>query len=220
MTPAEISALLDSEDYGDRLTALNAIRNLPIAEAFELICKAIADSNPRVRYAAVSQLASLGQHDRDRTRTILLDRLENDSEIDVQASAADALGALQFTDVYPALEAAYQRSSDWVLQFSIVATLGELGDRRAFELLAAALESPTELIRTAAVAALGELGDERAIPLLLPLISDDDWQLRHRLAQALQRFAHPDAEAALAQLSQDKAAAVAAAARGEGLEEA
>ncbi|WP_338442127.1 HEAT repeat domain-containing protein [Synechococcus elongatus IITB7] len=220
MTPAEISALLDSEDYGDRLKALNLIRALERAEAFELICKAIADSNARVRYAAVSQMASLGHQDRDRTRTILIDRLENDSETDVQAAAADALGALQFSDVYPALEAAYQRSSDWVLQFSIVATLGELGDRRAFELLATALESPTDLIRTAAVAALGELGDERAIPLLLPLISDDDWQIRHRLAQALQRFTHPDAQAALAELSQDKAAAVAAAARGEGLESA
>ncbi|ABB57853.1 phycobilisome degradation protein NblB [Synechococcus elongatus] len=218
MTPAEISALLDSEDYGDRLKALNAIRNLPLADAFELICKAIADSNPRVRYAAVSQLSNLGRHDRDQARTILLDRLENDSETDVQAAAADALGALRFTDVYPALEATYQQSSDWVLQFSIVATLGELGDRRAFDLLAAAIESPVELIRTAAVAALGELGDERAVPLLLPLVSDDDWQIRHRLAQALHRFTHPDAQAALAQLSQDKAAAVAAAARGDGLE--
>lgn len=217
MTPAEISALLDSEDYGDRLRALNEIRSLAQADAFELICKAIADSNPRVRYAAVSQLSSLGQYDREHAREVLIDRLENDSETDVQAAAADALGALQFTDVYPALEAAYQRSSDWVLQFSIVATLGELGDRRAFELLAEAIQSPTDLIRTAAVAALGELGDERAIPLILPLINDDDWQIRHRVAQALHRFAHPDAQAALAQLSQDKAAAVAAAARGEGL---
>lgn len=218
MTPAEISALLDSEDYGDRLKALNAIRALELPDAFELICKAIADSNARVRYAAVSQLASLGRHDRDRAQEILLDRLDNDPETDVQAAAADALGGLKLTEAYPALEAAYHRSGDWLLQFSIVAALGELGDRRAIDLLEVAVQSPTELVRTAAVAALGELGDERAIPLLLPFVDDDDWQMRHRVAQALRQFSQPEAQAAVAKLAQDKAAAVAAAAKGEGLE--
>jgi HEAT repeat protein len=208
-TPEAVQALLSSEDFGQRLSGVNQLRSLDPHQAFEMIQGVTVDSNTRVRYAAVSQLSSLGQQDPDRTLDILRRALLEDPEPDVQAAAADALGALKLTRAFEDLQQLYHQSSEWLVQFSIIAALGELGDTRAIELLETALSSPTELIKTAAIGSLGELGDRRAIPLLLPLIGDSDWQVRHRVAQALGHFKSPEVQPALEQLAQDEVEAVA-----------
>lgn len=209
LTPESVEQLLNSEDYGDRLRAVNQIRDLDPAIAYPLIQQAVADGNPRVRYAAISQLASLGSHDRDYSLQVLRQALREDPEADVQAAAADAIGALQLTEAFDDMRAMYESSDEWLVQFSIIAALGEMGDTRAFELLQLALQSGNELVFTAAIGSLGELGDERALPLLLGYVDADDWQVRHRLVQALANYHHPDAKAALEKLSQDTAVVVA-----------
>mgnify|MGYP006278686931 CR=1 FL=1 len=216
MSVAAIQALLASENFGDRLRALNEVRALPAVEALPLVLQACGDANTRVRYAAVSQVASLGTVDLPRAAALLRDRLQNDPEPDVQAAAADAIGALKLTEAYPELEQLYRGTSEWLVQFSIIAALGELGDGRAFELLREALDSEIGLVQTAALTALGELGDRRAVDLLVGRAGDEDWQVRHRVAQALNHFRDEAvAIATLSQLQQDENELVAAAARGE-----
>jgi len=212
ITPDSVRALLQSEDYGDRLKAVNQMRELDRPIAFELIQIAANDSNPRVRYAAVSQVASLGQTDLVTAESLLKRVLTQDPEPDVQAAAADTIGGLKLTAAYPALAELYHSTPEWLVRFSIVAALGELGDKRAFELLQDALHGENDLIATAAIGALGELEDERAIPLLLGYVDSDDWQVRHRLVQALNHFSHPDAVSALQRLAGDESAIVAEAA--------
>jgi len=203
MNLPNIQQLLDSSDYGDRLSGLNLLRQLPAQEGFSMIKPLIKDKNARVRYAAVSQLDTLGHIDLDAALELLRERLFTDSEIDVRAAAADAIAGLKLTVAFEDLRQAYEKSSEWLLQFSILASLGELGDIRAFDLLKEALTSPNELFRTAAISSLGELGDPRAIPLLLPFLTDEDWQIRHRLAQALGHFQTPETQEALKKLSLD-----------------
>jgi HEAT repeat protein len=203
ITPESVSALLDSHDFGDRLRAVNQIRQLDPAIGFTLIQKVMEDNNPRVRYAAVSQLSSLGQQDRSRSKELLRDRLR-DSEADVQAAAADTIGALKLTEFFEDLQHLYQTSSEWLVRFSIIAALGELGDQRALVLLQDALQSQNELMQTAAIGSLGELGDDRAIPLLTPFAQNSDWQIRYRVAQALSRFNSPEAQSTLELLAQDE----------------
>ena len=68
-----------------------------------------------------------------------------------------------------------------------------------------ALQSDNSLVSVAAIGALGELKDERAIPLLLSYATDDDWQVRHRIAQALGHYAQQtDARDALQTLVKDE----------------
>lgn len=203
VTPESVQTLLESNDFGDRLSAVNQLRQLDPAVAFELIQPVIFDSNVRVRYAAVSQMSSLGQQNLTLALDVLRRCLLEDPEADVQAAAADSLSALKLTEAYDDLQAVYERSSEWLVQFSIIAALGELGDRRAFDLLKTALQSENELVKTAAVGALGELGDERAVELLIPYATDPDWQIRHRVVQALSRFTQPEAQTTIQQLSQD-----------------
>ncbi|MBW4464800.1 MAG: HEAT repeat domain-containing protein [Pegethrix bostrychoides GSE-TBD4-15B] len=207
ITPESVQALLDSENFGDRLSGVNQLRQLDPAIAFTLIQAVVMDRNVRVRYAAISQISSLGEQNRPAALDLLRRSLK-DPEPDVQAAAADSLGALHLTEAYDEMQALYERSPDWLVKFSIVAALGELGDRRAFDLLESALQSDNDLVKTAAIGALGELGDERAVTLLLPYVSDPDWQVRYRVTQALSHFTHAEMAAeiksALERLSQDE----------------
>lgn len=209
ITPESVKELLNSENLGDRLRGVNHLRQLEPAIAFELVQAPINDSNSRVRYAAVSQLDTLGEQDLQTSYRILRDRLLNDSEVDVQAAAADCIGALKLTDAFEDLRQIYHSTGEWLLQFSIVAALGVFGDPRGFDLLAEALNSSTDLVKTAAISSLGELGDLRAIGLLVPYATDPDWQIRYRVAQALSRLGGEEARKTLETLATDEVEQVA-----------
>jgi HEAT repeat protein len=209
ITPETIAQALQSSNLGDRLSAVNQLRLISADVGFELLKQAIGDDNARVRYAAVSQLSSLGHQDLEQSQSILRDRLYNDSEIDVQAAAADAIGALQLTEAFVDLETRFHQTHDWLLQMSIVSTLGELGDPRSFELLKVALSSTEGLVQGAAIGSLGELKDAQAIPLIQPFVIHEDWQIRYRVAQALGSIGGPEAHALLEILSRDPMSQVA-----------
>jgi HEAT repeat protein len=209
VTPESVRELLGSSDFSDRLRAVNLIRQLDPAIAFELIQTVVEDNNVRVRYAAVSQVATLGKEDPQKALTLLRDRMYRESEADVQAAAADAIGALQLTEAFDDLKQLYDRTPEWLVKFSIVATLGELGDSRGFELLEEALQSDQELLRMAAIGSLGELGDTRAIALLIPFATDPDWQLRYRITQALCRFDDAAIRPVLEKLATDQVSQIA-----------
>jgi HEAT repeat protein len=213
VTPESVQQLLSSENFGERLRGVNQLRQLQSAVAFEMVQPLLNDSNTRVRYAAVSQMDTLGHEDLQLALTSLRDRLLNDSEPDVQAAAADALGALKLTQAFEDLEQLYHSTPEWLVKFSIIAALGELGDPRAFDLLQTAIASSNELIQTAAVGSLGELGDIRAVPLLVPYATKSDWQVRYRVVQALNRLGGTEARSLLETLVNDPVEQVAAEAK-------
>ncbi len=213
VTPESVKQALASEDLGDRLRAVNHLRQLDPAAAFPLIQAAIADPNARVRYAAVSQMSSLGEQDPDLSLEILRDRLLNDPEMDVQSVAADSLAALHLTAAFEDIQMVFHQTSEWLLQFSIIAALGELGDLRAYDLLVSLLNGESELLQLAAIGSLGELGDRRAVPLLANFVTDTDWQMRHRVAQALSYLGGEEAKVLLTQMATDPIAQVAEAAQ-------
>jgi HEAT repeat protein len=203
ITPETVAQALQSENLGDRLSAVNQLRSLPETTAFELLLQAIGDSNSRVRYAAVSQMDTLGNQDRAKSLEVLLARLYADPEIDVKAAAADAIGALQMTEAFPDLEACFRQVNDWLLQMSIIATLGELGDPRGFGLLKEALSSPEALVQGAAIGSLGELKNPESVALFEPFLTNEDWQIRFRVVQALGNIGGKEARAMLQILTQD-----------------
>ncbi|MBD2481859.1 phycobilisome degradation protein NblB [Planktothrix sp. FACHB-1365] len=209
ITPESVQNLLISSDLGDRLRGVNQLRELEPAIAFELIQIPIKDSNSRVRYAAVSQMATLGEQNLEMAYEILRHHLLNDPEVDVQAAAADGLGALKFQNAFDDLQTVYNTTSEWLLKLSIVAAVGGIEEPRAFELLEQALQDENTLIQTVAISALGELGDHRAIPLLVPFVTNSDWQVRYRVVQALVRLGGSEAETLLRQLAEDEVEIVA-----------
>lgn len=209
-----IAALIESEDKGDRIKALNMLRQIEPAIAFGYIKQLVTDHNTRVRYAAVSQFATLGTEDLSDSLTILRDRLVNDPEPDVQAAAADAIGALKLTAAFDDLQHLYETTPEWLVQFSIVAALGELGDPRGLQLLQTALTNETPLVQTAAIGAIGELGDASGVESITPFVTHPDWQIRYQLARALRNLGGEAAAQCLAILVTDDVEQVATEARG------
>ena len=213
ITPESIKELLNSEDFGERIRGLNQLRQIEPETAFIMVQPMITDQNTRVRYAAVSQLDTLGQTNKTVSLEMLRDRLFNDPEPDVQAAAADAIGGLKLVEAFDDLANMYHDSSEWLVQFSIIAALGELGEPRGFELLEEALNSDNNLLQTAAIGSMGELGDTRAIPLLSKFVDNEDWQIRYRLVQALGKLGGNEAKATIAKLVEDESEQVAQEAR-------
>lgn len=210
ITPESVKEMLSSEDLGDRLRAVNQIRDLEDTKvAFELIQSAVNDRNARVRYSAISQMDTLGGQDLQTALTVLRDRLLNDPEPDVQAAAADCLGALKLTEAYDDLQQLYHNTPEWLVKFSIIATLGELGEPRSFELLKEALASDNGLVQTAAISSLGDLGDPQAVALLVPYATNPDWQIRYRVVQALAKLGGAEAHSTIEALTHDQVEAVA-----------
>jgi len=203
VTPESVQQLLSSDSFSDRVRGLNQLRQIEPKLAFEMVKTLINDSNPRIRYAAVGQLDPLGQENPSEALVLLRDRLFNDPEVDVKSVAADVIGGLKLTEAYEDLQKVYETTPEWLLQMSIIATLGEMGDVRGFDLLKIALNSENSLIRTAAISSLGDLQIPDALPLLLPLATDKDWQVRFRLAIALGNFEKDKVEKVLTELAQD-----------------
>ena len=203
ITPESIETLLNSEDFGERIRGLNQLRQIEPATAFTMVQPLITDENTRVRYAAVSQLDTLGVTDKTASLEMLRDRLFNDPEPDVQAAAADAIGGLKLVEAYEELANVYHDTTEWLVQFSIIAALGELGEPRGFDLLTEALNSDNTLLQTAAIGSMAELGDVRGIPLLASFVDNEDWQIRYRLVQALGRLGGDEAKAVITKLADD-----------------
>lgn len=213
MDTAAIQELIASADVGDRLRGINQLRSLDPHEAFALIQPLSQDENARVRYAAVSQMATLGQVNLGQAHELLRDRLLHDSETDVRAAAADAMAALRVPFALEDLETAYHSTNDWLLQFSIIAALGALANPAAVDLLTEALHSSQELVKLAAIGSLGELKQPDSVEYLRQFVEYPDWQVRHRLAIALGQIGTPEVRPLLEQLAADAAEAVAEAAR-------
>ena len=209
ITPESARDLLNSEDFGERIRGLNQLRQIEPETAFSMVRPLVTDDNTRVRYAAVSQLDTLGTIDKDASLSMLRDRLFNDPEPDVQAAAADAIGGLKLVEAFEDLAKVYHETSEWLVQFSIVAALGEMGDPRGFALLEEALHSDNNLLQTAAIGSMGELGDTKAVPLLAQFADHEDWQIRYRLAQALGRLGGDEAKAIVTKLAEDESEQVA-----------
>ncbi|MBD2137319.1 HEAT repeat domain-containing protein [Anabaena sp. FACHB-1237] len=203
-----VRELLSSENFGDRLRAVNQIRELEPKTALELVQIAISDKNARVRYSAVSQFDTLGSQDLDLALDVLR-KLLKDPEPDVQAAAADCLGALKLQAAFEDIKELYETTPEWLVQFSILSTLGSLGDPRGFDLLKEALNSDNGLVQTAAISSLGELGHEDALNILAPYVSNPDWQIRYRLVQALVNLADAQTKPLLEQLAKDEVEVVA-----------
>lgn len=205
--------LINSVDFGERMRGINQMRQLDPKIAFEMVKPLLTDPNARIRYAAVSLLDTVGGEERAACLELLRDRLYNDPEVDVKAAAADAIGGLQLKEAFDDLLQVYQQTSEWLIQVSIVATLGDLGEPRGFDLLQEVLSSGNDLLITIAISALGELGDPRAVPLLAPFAADEDWQIRYRLAQALGNLGGEEARTTLERLAGDSQELVAQEAR-------
>jgi len=107
----------------------------------------------------------------------------------VRLNAAHILGEKKAVRGVPALIEAYRRNiiDPYILK-EIVWALGEIGDPRAFDLLASALRRSFLLVRVEAAKSLGKMGDIRAIPILEEATGDINVSVREEAQKALAKL--------------------------------
>lgn len=187
---APLPEQLASDDFLERIRGINRIEEVSeISDKLSaLIPIATEDPNQQVRYAAISRIASfdhtsLSDEDAEKVLSAARFVMLNDKESSCQSGAADVIAGLKLSDGFDDLVDMFNRTSDWMLKFSIAAGLGEMGDPKAFDFLTSVLDNDQEsefLLKAAAIGALGELGDERGIPVIEKFLSSEDPSIRER----------------------------------------
>lgn len=111
----------------------------------------------------------------------------HDSDANVRATAADSLGKLRATvAVKPLLKQLHD--DEWV-QYSVVQSLANIGDRSAIDPLLEHLDRATEFVQVRIIEALGEMGDASIVQPLLDRIPDAHGMLLTALCVALVKTA-------------------------------
>lgn len=137
----------------------------------------------------------------------LLEMMKLDRDPNVRAEAANSLS--YYGEVAaPHLVLMFKQDDHWLIRRSILAALAEL-------------DTPTELLEVAQIGiagddfsvmdssidCLGMLSDteqaQQALSELLPLVNDESWRIRWRVAKALSKFDLPLAKEALERLKED-----------------
>ena len=164
--------------------------------------KALTDTEPAVRAAALGALARAG----DLAVNDVLDGLVDDSAVVRRRAAAEAVatgGRGSRSDLPNALRRALADPDPLVAESACWA-LGERRVRAAVADLAAVVaDHPDPRCREAAVAALGAVGDRAGLSAVLAAL-DDKPAVRRRAAVALAGFGGPEVEQALRRCLDDR----------------
>lgn len=190
MAESSATEQLNSPDFLERVRGINRIDEIETTSdrISALIPLAIEDPNQQVRYAAISRISNfdhtkLSEDDSEKVLTAARYVLSNDKESSCQSGAADVIAGLKLNDGFDDLVDAFNRTSDWMLKFSIAAGLGEMGDPKAFDFLTAILgnsQGDDFLLTAAAIGALGELGDRRGLPVVEKYLDNEDSSVKER----------------------------------------
>jgi HEAT repeat protein len=155
----------------------------PDARSLGALERALGDSDPAVRQAA---LVAIGRLDRDRAQAVtvaLAARLDDDNA-GVRQRACDVLGRLgDARAVIPLLARLGDGSRD--VRAAALDALGQLGDERAAPAMIRLLADPAEEVRAQAVQALGRVRARAAVGPLAELVEHGADPMRGRAAFAL-----------------------------------
>jgi HEAT repeat protein len=215
--PSAAPALGEVMRHGGEAARLEAVRTLAaiagssaqdLSQLDEPLRLALADSDPRIRAAAVEAVGLM----RDPASETSLVALLRDPDGVVRQHAARALGRLRSTAAAgPLVE--LLTDPDLYVRVPVARALGQIKAPQALDPLIAELNAELSDLRIAAAEALAKLQDPRAVDPLLAALADPNEGVRAVAAQALGRLGDPRARGPLVRvLEGDKGARVRSAA--------
>lgn len=148
--------------------------------SLECLRPALESPDPSVRKLIID---AIGRQSGTQAGTWLLSML-SDSDANVRAAAAEALGHLHLREAVPGL-VVLLNDEDWVAYFAASA-LAEIGDESALPALMAVISRGHTATTCAALEAVGKLDHEgRTIPALTDLLTSTDRSILSALVRAL-----------------------------------
>lgn len=180
-----INSLSDERWYVRRYAASSLGKLKDNRSVMDLI-NALNDDEWQVRRYAAEALGEIG----DERAIKPLVNLLNDNDGDVRGKAINSLGKMKKAAVEPLIIAF--ESEDWRIRTRVAEALGEIGDKRAVDILINALIGKTKdnsrFVRGRVAEALGKIGDERAIEPLIHALNDSYKYARIKAEEALERM--------------------------------
>jgi HEAT repeat protein len=173
--------------------ACDFFAELPQPKVVKVLSRALGDTVPTVRLAAVRALGNSASAD---AVAPLLARLD-DGNSKVRVAVARALGRLDDKRAVTPLVSKVQDEASEVRQ-AVVRALGELGDTRAAPALVIALADAALEVRIEALAALGRMRAKESVPSIAPLTVEppkkaNSADVRRAALAALGRIGSPQA---------------------------
>jgi len=219
------------EDNSVRLSAEEALSNIPHALPVNYLLKALRNEKMDIKRFAALQLGRTGAdeaviplvealHDKDyfvqryaaeslidldkpQSISLITPNLKDDNEI-VRAISTYILSniTLNKESLYPLIDALNDR--DVVVRLYAADALGKLKDSRAIESLLKSLKDGEPVVRLYTVRALGNFPDDkRLIYPLIDALSDNTWQIRREAAISLGNISSPEGVNSLINSLQD-----------------
>ncbi len=163
-------------DRKQRERVIAALGTLRVTDAVKPISEVLTDKSLKRRYIAAWALGEIGV---DSGIEPLLAAL-GDDDISVRQYATRSLIKFNRSAVEPLI--AYLESATPVAAAGAILALGDIGDKRALDVLLRQVDGPN---RKEAFLALGKLRDPSAESALASGLDDPDWQVRMNAAMAL-----------------------------------
>ncbi len=204
-----LNSVLDDGEAEVKYIAAVALGETGDARAITALVQLLNDSSTKVRWGAELALKKAGSgvvpvlidrlKDKDQDTRLRVTRILGEigdkraiepltgllsDDVEVRASAAQALGKMRAYQVVPALIPLI-KDSEVNVRRSVVRALGEIGDKRAVDPLIAALSDGEALVRANAAESLGKIKDPRAQIPLTSALRDQDYSVREEAADAL-----------------------------------
>ncbi len=162
--------------------------------------QSLHDADPGRRAATADALA-LWRH--EVVANLLVEALERDSDPQVRASTAMALGKIGDKTAIRALIAALSDTSIWV-QRAAADALGAIAAPEAVTALEQAMQNGQSLLKSSIVCALGHMPTARARAILAHCTEDEDPALRWYAARGLSAIGNTGSLPALQRLLEDQ----------------
>jgi HEAT repeat protein len=216
MSKRDVEGLIDALDYKKdtnvRSRAAQALGDVFDGRVVDALGKALKDEDAGVRMDALN---ALGRVKVPHSMEVLAPALK-DPDPGIRSLAQKMLiSHVHSLKVEPDVDGLVMamKSEDIYIRLNAVSALGEVGDERAVEALAATcLRDPYYPIRFEAAESLRKVGDNRTAGILADSLQDDDRTVRLRAAEALGKIGDRRSVSALSAAMEDEDDAVRAAA--------
>lgn len=201
----QIQTYLNSHDFQERLRGLTELNDHESTVAIPLLISKLSDPEFIIRsFVAMG----LGRQQSPESFQALVELLDHDPDPNVRAEAANSLS--QYGEIaIPYLVRCFGQDCNWLVRRSILEPLISRRHPQAlYDICICALSAPEQVAQEAAIEGLAGLaGTEKqteALEQLLELVGTPVWRIRTRVALALRKFNHPQAQAALHYLKKDE----------------
>ena len=174
-----VSGLWECEDRPLITTFIKFLESDPSIEVQTAAAQALG------KFAAMAEDGKLLALDRGRIQDVLLPLVKSETHpLILRRRALESVGVFSTEEIIQVIDWAYKHD-DAEMQQSAIYAMGRNAHPQWTEIIRDALDREEPAMRYEAALACGELGEEEMIPDLLPLLKDEDLQVRLSSINAL-----------------------------------